>query len=152
MRKLRRRHNQACRDFDNAVRRLHALERVVTVQPYMFKSRPAKLSLNKTSGNIKPVVSQSLRLHSYKGAVRSRRNMKHALGKWTGSSPYQSCGNHLRQGYSNAWTYGCPDKARSITKGLSDGELPVWFSKLCKKYRFLFKGADAKTRSRPSLV
>ena len=60
VRKLRRRHNQACRDFDNAARRLHALERVVTVQPYMFKSRPAKLSLNKTSGNIKPVVSQSL--------------------------------------------------------------------------------------------
>jgi hypothetical protein len=107
VRKLRRRHNQACRDFDNAVRRLHALERVVTVQPYMFKSRPAKHSPNKTSGNIKPVVSQSLRLHSYKGAVRTRRNMKNTLGKWTGSSAYQSCGNHLRQGYSNAWTYGC---------------------------------------------
>ena len=152
VRKLRRRHNQACRDFDNTVRRLHALERVVTVQPYMFKRRPAKQSFNWPSRSIKPVVAQSPIGNRFKGAVRLIRNMKHALDKRTRSSVYQSCGKQLRQGYTDAWTYGCRDKTRSNTEGLSDGELPVWFSKLCKKYRFLSKGVEVKTRSRSSLV
>ena len=60
VRKLRRRHNQACREFDKVVIRLHALERVVTVQPYMFKRRPAKQSFNWPSRSVKPVVAQSL--------------------------------------------------------------------------------------------
>ena len=141
--KLRRRHNQACRDFDKAVRRLHALERVVTVQPYMLKSRTAKQSLNWPSRSIKPVVAQTPTSHGPKGVVKSTRDMKHALGKRTGSSVYQSCGKQLRQGYTKARTNGCRDKTRSRTG--SQLGAPAWFTSLCKQYGFLRK------KSRPNL-
>ena len=98
------------------------------------------------------MVAQTPTRHGPKGVVKSTREMKHALGKRTGSSAYQSYGKQLRQGYTNAWTYGCRNKTRSRTGSLSDGELPVWFSELCKKYQFLSTEADVKTRSRPSLV
>ena len=145
VRKLRRRHNQACRDFDNTVRRLHALERVVTVQPYMLKRRTAKQSLNWPSRSIKPVVAQTSTSHGPKGVVKSTRDMKHALGKRTGSSVYQSCGKQLRQGYTKARTNGCRDKTRSRTGSQLDEGAPAWFTSLCKQYGFLRK------KSRPNL-
>ena len=144
LQKLRRRHNGACKAYDNVVKRLAVSNRSKPMQVFPSKQRKHRARTVRSVGTqtlpcydgkiVKSMAAHQVMVHQpYKGKSRAAKG-----GRLSGQS-YQ---------YNN--THG-----NIVWRDISNHRVESRSAKsawACEQYRFSSKGDNIKTRSRPSLV